>query len=166
MKAFIYFTTLVLLSCHSSKPIANKIKNVKAVPIEIKFVLDRNNFTYQFKFLNKSTDSIEILRPMIYGSYCYFRRFVNGDTIAKLRCGSISQNEIAWILLPPKKEISINGELSLKDLFCIIDSEDMIGYVYSGAFKNKNGFSGIFNFEVPPTTFSKLDSVIISKVLF
>ena len=162
----IYFTGFILIGCHSSKSITKVTKNPKAIPIDIKFVLDKSNYSYQFKFLNKSTDSIEILRPMIYGSYCYFRRFVNGDTIAKLRCGSFSQNQIAWTILPPGKEISIYGELSLKDLFCVIDSEDMIAYVYSGAFKNKYGFSGIFNFEVPPTTFSKLDSVIVSKVLF
>ena len=99
----IYFTVFILIGCHSSKSITKGTKNPKSIPIDIKFVLDKSNYSYQFRFLNKSTDSIEILRPMVYGHYCYFRKIGNGDTISNLRCGSFSQNQIDWILLPPRE---------------------------------------------------------------
>jgi hypothetical protein len=157
---------IVFLECNPSKKLIPQVYNNKSVDIDIVFNLNKNDYSYQFKFLNKSIDTIKIITPEITSGYSYFRKIAPNGIISNERCIFFTNRDIGWIELLPGKQVVSNGRFSLKTYFCSYNNDDRLAFIYNGVFKRENGGDGILNFEILPTKISTIDSISISKILF
>lgn len=155
------------ISCKTSKPISKVIYDQRTLKLDIVFYLDKSDFSYKFSFFNYSMDTLTIVTPDIYNSFCNFKLINEQNIISNRRCVLINIDGIAWLQLLPQKKVTINSTINLRRYFCAINSSDLLAFIYQGHYKvNNSNTSSRFNFEIQPTPISKLDSIKISKILF
>lgn len=167
MKKIIYGCFVFLIfSCKTPQKGIQGVATNKIIPLSIVFSIDKDTYLYRFKLLNNSHDTIQIVKPQLYYGYSHFSKIAVDSMITTERCVTASLNKIEWVELIPKKEIIVNGNIGLRDYFCKLNENDLIGFQYNGAFKRIDGQEGIFCFDIPPTVVGKIDSIVISKILF
>lgn len=172
LNTILFFIIVVLCNCTSSKKTSH-IQNSEVSKIrelQIAFLIGKPDFSYQFKFLNKSQDTMRIMIPKLYHYYCTFKLFDSNFSLKPSRCASIKPNsDIESITLLPNQEQIIEGDLPLKAFFCSINDTDLISYLYYGSYKIENKSrveNGTLTFEIQPTKIAKLDSIVLNKKIF
>jgi len=161
----IIFTSFI--GCNSSKTLPKVFNKQRTAEIYIVFYLNKSDFSYNFRFLNNSFDTISIVAPDLYNSIGYFRLINEQNIISNRRCATINLDGIKWLQLIPHKEVILSSTINFQQYFCKINPTDFLAFSYQGIYKvNNSTINGRFNFEIQPTTISNLDSVKISKILF
>src|SRR6185369_16083405 len=99
MKKIIIILTAIV-GCSSPK----KIENLSLAPaskireLQITFLVDRKDLSYQFTFYNKSPDKISIVTPKLYGANSIFKLYDSILTVLNRKCASIKySNDVEFI---------------------------------------------------------------------
>jgi len=173
-KIFFAITSLGILSlvnCNGQKKINTSFNPTSRIrDIQITLTVNRSDFSYNFKFYNESNEDILIVKPRPHGVFSSFKLFDSSSTIVGRKCAKIDYSApIHFLKLPAKNSITIEGDVSLRDLFCKIEDTNLLGFFYRGSYEvgsGNNKEEGYFDFEILPTQIKKLDSVVINKRLF
>jgi hypothetical protein len=173
-KIFFSITSLVILSlvaCTGQKKIIPSFKPASRIrEVRITLIINRPDFSYDLKFYNESKEDILIVTPKAYGVYSMFKLFDSSFKLVETKCAIIDYSvPVNYLNLPANRSITIQGDVSLKDLFCKIEDTNLLSFLYHGSYHVETGNNkeeGFFDFEIPPTQIKTLDSVVVNKKLF
>jgi hypothetical protein len=173
-KVFLAITSLAIVSlvnCTGQKKIIPSFKPASRIrEVRITLTVNRQDFSYDLRFYNESNEDILIVTPRAYGVYSTFKLFDSNFKLVETKCAIIDYSVPAnFVNLPAKNSITIEGDVSLKDLFCKIEDTNLLGFFYHGSYQVGTGNDkeeGFFDFEISPTQIKTLDSVVVNKKLF
>lgn len=164
--ALFLFLPFALASCKPRKNLASKPAILSnPLKLDITFVLNKLDYSYQFIFENKGTDTIFIAYPSLYSNSTFFRLFDKDNLVKNARCAKVNPQKDAWIELIPGKTEVVTGPMDLKQYFCAILDDDQLTYIYQGVYKLNSGAAGVFGFDIPPTPVRNIETISIVKEL-
>lgn len=147
------------------RSIAATTSHQDVTEIDITFYLNAEDKSYQFKFLNKSNDTVLILEPSINSRFSYFQLMDSEKNKISRRCATINRvQEFSWIELVPNQVLVKNSGISLKSFFCDIDGSELLGFMYQSMVKKKNKvFTGLLSLEIQPTKISDVNTIVFKN---
>ena len=149
-------------------------KNVEIKTLDIYLILNKNTSCIEWRFLYNSSDSdiIKIFRPEMVSPFSYISMFNNKMEKVTDRCLFIDykSSKDPWISLPANTIIKQENNISLDKLFCKIENDYFLSYIYVTQFSiekdKKEVDSGILSFEVEPTEINNIDTIKITKKIY